>query len=156
MERKILYAQPLVNIPHLRYKDLQKGVYRVRFLGDFHFTDVGRCVWKTAKSLDENAEIKPAVEKKKLLEWDVLISTNELWILLEAWYYRGFWDVPENMVVSIEFNGDDGAISEFVKHFVKSLGREPLEIKDWQSFVQCFKVTKENVISQWKYYLGEK
>lgn len=156
MERKVLYAQPLVNRPHLRYKDLQKGVYHERIFGDFHFTDIGYCVWRTAKSLDEKAEIKPAIEKKKMLEWDVLISTKELWILLEAWYYRGFWDVPRNTVVSIEFNGDDHAISEFIKCFVKSLGREPWDIKYWQSFVQCFKVTKENVISRWKHYLSEK
>jgi hypothetical protein len=150
---KKVFAQPSKSKPVLRVKDIKKGIYKERFFGNINFTDVGKAAWKTALSLDKNATIRPAMEKINPVEWDILLSAGDLWILLEAWYYKGFWDSAKNIVISIEFQGDDESVSKFVRKFVKMLGRNPWEIRDWESFKKNFNLTRLDVEAQWRYYL---
>jgi hypothetical protein len=152
-----LFAQPGNMEPRLSQEALEEGEYRIstKFEKKLSFTDIGETVWKTAKTMDKNAEIRASYLSEVEFKWDIIVFILDLKITLRcARVDRILWKMPRDAFIVMELRGSPETIVEFVKRFTTKLGRNPYEISDWKKFKELTGVSKREVIAGWERFMG--
>jgi hypothetical protein len=153
----ILIAQPQDKFPIISKKALKQGRIEEEKKYGIWLTDIGKNIWESARSLDNEATIHVEMSKGGAI-WTIRIDTKFLSILLSMKeYYMPLKMVNvEPFAIKIEIFNIKSMVMEFMKRFLAHYDTPPYNFTKIPNLEKTYNTYYINIRNNWDYYFSQK